>query len=701
MKVMFCARVSLLLLWITGVSIAAPVQRDHIEVDLVSENTRVAPGKPFWVALRLMPEEHWHTYWRNPGDSGLETRIDWQLPAGANAAGIQWPAPRRFDIGGIINYGFDGETLLLTQITPPEQPDDRIFRLSADANWLVCEDVCIPGQARLDLELPYAHEPAMDAYWASRFGEAKQALPAMLAAEAAIFEIQDDDVVVAVELPLMKTLKNATLTFFPAIPDVIENAAPQEIHVQANSVLIRQAKSTFYERAPDVLDGVLVAAAKGQTSAYAFSAKLGNVLIEAQKSTVASPSVPGVEGLSVFLFALLGGLILNLMPCVFPVLSLKGLSLVKNTKLNYHQQRLHGMSYTAGVVLSFIAIAAIMLILRAAGESVGWGFQLQTPWFVAALVYLLFLMGLSLSGLLEIGTSFMGFGQALTERPGYSGSFFTGVLATLVATPCTAPFMGTAMGVAITQPVVIALLIFAALGLGLALPFLLIAFIPALTGFLPKPGRWMDVFKQLMAFPLYLTVIWLLWVLGRQTDVNTLALVLVGLVMLIFAVWLWRITQKGEKNLLGKTIAIITMLSALLILPLISGARLPGGSGSDQDGVFWQAYSPQLLEDLRAQGKPIFLNLTADWCITCKLNERIALSSGLFKQMLREKQIVYLKGDWTNRDPQITVLLEHFNRSGVPLYVFYPEHGGEAKVLPQILTADIVLEVFSGTVAMD
>lgn len=698
MKSIFCITTSLLLLIVAALASAAPVQRDHIEVDLLSENSRIAPGQPFWVALRLLPEEHWHTYWRNPGDSGLETRIDWQLPEGATADTIAWPAPQRFDIGGIINYGFDGETLLLTQITPPHQREGDTFHIVANANWLVCEDVCIPGQARLELELPYDGQPLKDHNWSPRFESARQALPTALSAEAAVFEIQNDKVVVEVLLPEGSLQQNTAVTFFPVDPDVIENASPQEIRLQTNTVFIQQEKSTYFERTPEQLGGVLVlAAATGETGAYEFSAMPGNVIIKTSQTSVQSEPMSITGLIHIFLFALLGGFILNLMPCVFPVLSLKGLSLVKNTKLSHEQQRMHGLSYTLGVVLSFIVIAAILLSLRAAGESIGWGFQLQSPWFVAALVYLLFVMGLSLSGLLEIGTSFMGIGQSLTERSGYSGSFFTGVLATVVATPCTAPFMGTAMGVAVTQPTLYALLIFAALGLGLASPFLLIAFVPSLTRFLPKPGHWMDVFKQLMAFPLYLTVIWLLWVLGRQTDINSLALVLTGMVLLVFAVWVWRVAMQGKKGLYGRIIALSAVVCALLILPLVSSARLPGGQNTDTETELWQVFSPQLLHELRSQGKPVFLNLTADWCITCKVNERMALSSEVFKNTLREKQIVYLKGDWTNRDPQITAVLEQFNRSGVPLYIVYPAGRGDPKVLPQLLTTDTVLDALNAS----
>jgi len=380
----------------------------------------------------------------------------------------------------------------------------------------------------------------------------------------------------------------------------------------------------------------------------------------------------------VLLFALAGGLILNLMPCVFPILSIKVLSFTAHHKTP-HSRHIHGLVYTAGVVISFVAIAVAMLSLRAAGESIGWGFQLQSPLFVTFLVYLFFVMGLGLSGFLEIGTSLMSLGQSPQREEGLRSSFMTGVLATTIASPCTAPFMGPALGFAISQSSGIALLVFAFLGLGMALPFIVLAWIPGLTQHLPKPGPWMDQFKQFLAFPIYLSAVWLLWVVGRQTSIDIAAAVIVGLILLLMGLWIWKINSKPTTRLIASF-----AISAALAAPLLALSE------TENEPEF-TVYSPQLLAELRATNKPVFINLTADWCITCLVNERVALSSDKVLQLMRDNNITYLKGDWTNSDPEITELLQRFNRSGVPLYLIYPKGSGDAQVLPQILTESMVI----------
>lgn len=384
----------------------------------------------------------------------------------------------------------------------------------------------------------------------------------------------------------------------------------------------------------------------------------------------------------VLLFALLGGVILNLMPCVFPVLSIKVLSFT-TTHQSPRSRHIHGLVYTAGVVLSFVAIAILMLTLRAAGESIGWGFQLQSPLFVIFLVYLFFVMGLGLSGYLEIGSNLMALGQLSKHRQGLMSSFMTGVLATTIASPCTAPFMGPALGFAIAQPAYMAMLVFACLGLGMALPFILLAWIPGLSQRLPKPGPWMNTFKQFLAFPLYITAAWLLWVAGRQTSMDVAAAVIVGLVLMVMGMWIWKLSARYT----GKLVA-IAVLGAALAAPVATLSE-------DAELSAFETYSPQRLAELRASGTPVFINLTADWCITCLVNERVALGSERLAELMRERGIVYLKGDWTNSDPQITTLLNSYQRSGVPLYLVYPRGTGPAKILPQILSESMVVKALS------
>jgi len=386
-------------------------------------------------------------------------------------------------------------------------------------------------------------------------------------------------------------------------------------------------------------------------------------------------------------FALIGGVILNLMPCVFPVLSIKAMSFSRDHQTQIEKQA-HGLAYTFGVILSFVAIAGIMLGLRAAGEAIGWGFQLQSPIFVTALIYLFFVMGLAFSGYLEIGTGLMSIGQTNDQQTqGLSSSFMTGVLATTVASPCTAPFMGPALGFAIGQPAYIALLVFAFLGLGMALPFILLTWIPGLSSKLPKPGAWMENFKQFLAFPLYLTAVWLLWVVGRQTSVDVAAVIVAGVIFISLAIWLTKLRTNAGKQVTDapwiSLVAVMLFLSAMAA-PLMSISK-------DKEPPLWISYSPEKLTELRSNGQAVFINLTADWCITCLANERVAFTDD-FYQALKENNIVYLKGDWTNNDPKITELLNNFQRSGVPLYLLYPRGDGPPEVLPQILLEKIVLD---------
>jgi thiol:disulfide interchange protein len=388
----------------------------------------------------------------------------------------------------------------------------------------------------------------------------------------------------------------------------------------------------------------------------------------------------------ILIFALLGGMILNLMPCVFPVLSIKALSFTM-THQTQSSRRSHGLAYTAGVVASFVGIAFVMLSLRAAGEAIGWGFQLQSPLFVTLLIYLFFIMGLAFSGYLEIGSGLMSIGQSSARDESLSSSFMTGVLATTVASPCTAPFMGPALGFAIAQPSYLALLVFAFLGLGMALPFVLLAWIPSLTAKLPRPGAWMDSFKQFLAFPLYITGIWLLWVVGRQTNVDIVAIIILGLVLITMAIWLTKLRRAS-----GQKITSFSFTNVLAALCLMGALTIPAWSiTKEAEPARWEPYSQQRLGELRQAQKAVFVNLTADWCITCLANEKIAFTNA-FYQSLNDNQVTYLKGDWTNNDPEITKLLNQFQRSGVPLYLMYPSGDSVAEVLPQILLESTLLK---------
>lgn len=685
---------SLLAAFISQAHAVEPEDSPHVRAELVAETTALLRGGDSLVALKLTPEPGWHTYWRNPGDSGLSTKLNWSLPAGVSAGTIQWPAPHRAPLGELTNYGYGDETLHLVSIAvPADWPLSRPLPLRVQAKWLVCKDVCIPGEAELGLNLPVVAGSAdLDPAQAEAFERARAALPEpMPAGWLARYQVADGALSLAVEASGLD--KAEVIEFFPYANDLVNHAAPQKLAVDAQGLRLSQGLSSYFLDAPKQVEGVLVLEQGGQRRAYELSASAGTVapvLAErappagaAQTTGKAVTKTPGL--LPALLFALLGGLILNLMPCVFPVLSLKALSLAQNAGHARAKQRASALAYTAGAVLSCVLAAGVLLALRAGGEALGWGFQLQSPTFIAALAYLMFALGLSMSGLLEIGSSWMGVGSGLASKSGLAGSFFTGVLAVVVASPCTAPFMGSALGYAVTQPVPVALLVFAALGLGLALPFLLIGYFPRLARALPRPGAWMLTFKQAMAFPLYLTVAWLLWVLTRQAGADALGLTACGLVAVALAVWL--LGRPGRK-LAGTLIAALALLAAGYVLasPLLRVQPATASAASTKE-----AWSPERVAALRAEGRTVFVDFTADWCITCKVNERGALASERVRQAFAEAGVVTLVADWTTSDPRITQALAEFGRNGVPLYLLYPQ-GGEPRVLPQVLTPQIVID---------
>lgn len=412
----------------------------------------------------------------------------------------------------------------------------------------------------------------------------------------------------------------------------------------------------------------------------------------ANASTNTSPSSIADSGwiLQAILFALLGGMILNLMPCVFPVLSIKVMSLAAADRARL---AIHGWVYTLGIVVCFVGFAVALLLARKGGEAIGWGFQLQSPGLIAALAYLFFVMGLSMSGLINVGSSLMGAGQNLTQKSGLSGSFFTGVLAAVVASPCTAPFMGAALGFALTQPAIACLAVFAALGFGMALPLLILCYLPALAARLPKPGAWMDNLKQFLAFPLYLSAIWLLWVFGRQTSVSGMAALCAGAVAIAFGCWLLGREARGFWQLVRRILIATSWILAVILVWQGAESREEKATTDDR----WQAYNPELVTSLRAEGRPVFVNLTADWCLTCLANERIALHTQAVEQTFDELNVATIKGDWTNTDPKITELLQEYGRSGVPLYLWFPANSsGKATILPQLLTQDLVIRTLKG-----
>jgi thiol:disulfide interchange protein DsbD len=705
------AILALALLAGAGPAGAAPRAEDLVKAELVAEPSAVKAGEPFAVGVKLTMAPHWHTYWRNPGDSGLATEIKWTLPDGMEAGPIQWPVPQRIPVSHLVNYGFEGETVLLTQITPPKDlSPGRPLTLKADVSYLVCEKECIPGEASLSILLPVAggnEDGKPDPADKALFDAARSKLPTA-SPWTAKTEARGERLLFSVAAPGLKPDSIRSAYLLPFDETAVEHAAPQVLSAKDDGFTLDIKRSSLSQGDPAPLGGVLVLEEAIESGIVRHAIEIGAPAKPSSSgaTALAASSPSGSTGggtrsavdvtlariAQAALLAFLGGIILNLMPCVFPVLSIKVLSLVKHSGYTPALVRLNGFAYTAGVVGSFLLLAGILLAVRAGGAEVGWGFQLQSPAVVTALAFLLFAMGLSLSGIVEPGTSLAGFGQRLDTRTGLPGSFLTGVLATVVATPCTAPFMGAAIGFAVTAPAAVSLAIFAALGLGLALPFLLLTFWPGLARHLPRPGRWMETLKQFLAFPIYATVAWLLFVLSQEVGPTGLFAALIGLVAVGFAAWALRLGGLREgwsrRAWQGGALAAILILVGLGVV--IDRDRAVAASAS-ASGEPWQPFTQAKLDELRADGRPVFVNMTAAWCITCLVNERTALSTEAVQDAFRSRQVAYLKGDWTNRNPEITRLLEKHGRSGVPLYVFYPA-SGEPVVLPQILTQATVID---------
>ena len=689
------------------------VARDYsIEVELLAETTSIVPGETAWLGLRLDPAEHWHTYWKMGGDSGEPTSLtEWVAPEGTQIGEIQWPAPHwlPFYETDLVNFGYEEEILLPVAITIPENYEGDSVELSALAFWNVCEQICIPGDQRLSITLPVSEVAELDATAGELFATARDNLPISDHEIQSIIAAAGERVSLGFDSPEPLFADYSEAWFFPDQRRVIKPGPLRDVSIQQNLLQItHQQPRRMLTDLSEVFGVLVLENDNGERIAYDFE----NPAADANLTTITPlAAINGGGGgnsddgsglLLYMLFALLGGIILNLMPCVFPVLSIKALSFTKNIGESQHTQRMDGIVYAVGVISAFVVLASVLIALRAGGEAVGWAFQFQQPWFLAFIVYLFFLMALSLSGVFEIGTSLMGAGGGLANKAGYKGSFFTGVLATTVATPCTAPFMGPAIGFALSQSWAVAMLVFVSLGLGMALPILILSFIPALFRYLPKPGPWMNTFKQFMAFPLYASALFFLWVLGNQVGVMGMSLVLLVCIVFAFAAWLYqrRFAMGPILRTVNYAVGIGSFALAIYLAqsPFMQTVTAADVAQFDEEGnptQNYEVFSTARLNELQAQGKPVFVNMTAAWCITCLANEQTTLGTDRVQQAMTDSEITYMKGDWTNEDPEITAVLERFNRPSVPLYVLYPgDSTKEPVILPQILTPGIVADAF-------
>ena len=649
---------------------SAPVISPRATVTLYADRSAIAPGQPFRLMLHQRLAPGWHTYWTNPGDAGAPTELTLELPEGWSAGGLQFPAPTRIPFGPLMNFGYTGEAAFLVTVTPPAtlRPGEFVA-LSGDATWLVCEQVCIPEEGRFTLGLDVAGT-ATPAHGA-RFMAAEAALPRAAPFAARFgFEAGRGALVVQSESFTPGALREAQ--FFPLASGVIENFPQQGMTLRDGALTLALARGTA--DLPPRLEGVLTMTdAAGVRGAYLIDAAPGAVVPGA-----------GLPLWQLLAFALLGGLILNLMPCVFPVLAMKAMALARLGGAARQAIRREAMGYTVGVVLGFLAIGGAMMALRAAGGVAGWGFQFTYPAFVAGMAWLMLAVGLNLSGVFQVaGPS--------GDAPG--GSFLTGLLAVVVATPCTAPFMATAIGAALAQPPSASLAIFGAMGLGLALPYALLGVFPAAGRWLPRPGAWMERLRQFLAFPMYAAAAWLVWVLAQQSGPDGVLTVLVGGVLVALAAWAYGVAQQSGRTprRLGQAVALAALMAAFGLLPFLGTP--PPAVAAPASGEAWSA--PRLAE-LRAEGRPVFVNLTAAWCISCKVNERVAIQTEAVQRAFTAANVAQLTGDWTRGDAAISALLRAHGRDGVPLYLLYPAGGGAPVILPQILTEGILLQALRG-----
>ncbi len=667
---------------------------------LVHAPAGVKPGAEVWLGLRLLHDPGWHTYWLNPGDSGLPTTLAWTLPPGFTAGEIAWPTPKQMPLAPLMNYGYDGELLLPVRLTVPATYAGGALPVKLRADFLICEEACIPEFAELDTALA----PGPVSTHAALFRQAFDTAPrALLGLQAAARLEKGALVIEASGLPA--AWRGKPLQLFPENGGVLDHPAPLVQQWQGDLLVLRAPLSAQRSDSPASMDAVLTAGhqAPGIRIGFAIAgnwpqpgatAAPAPVPAAATAAAPASSADPGRPWLLVLAFAFIGGAILNLMPCVFPVLSLKVLGFAQHGGA---RRRIvaGGLAYTLGVIASFLLLASLLLALRASGEQLGWGFQLQSPPVVAALAILFTVIGFNLAGLFEFHHMLPGRILNARARNPVLDDFLTGVLAVAVASPCTAPFMGAALGAALSQPAPQALLVFAALGAGMAAPYLAASLFPGLARMLPRPGPWMARFKTFMAFPMFATVVWLLWVLGLQAGVDAVAATLGLVVAAAFGAWVLGIPAPSR---IGRSIGIGA--ASLVLLGAAAWAwpafqQGPAAAPAAGQAATWQAWSPQAVAQARQEGRPVFVDFTAAWCVTCQYNKRTTLADPALLADFRARQVVLLRADWTRRDETITQALKELGRSGVPVYALYRKDAPAPTLMSELPSVEEVRQALA------
>ncbi len=656
-------------------SLKSVVSTEQVRAELMAYAPQgVEPGATIWVGLQLMHQPHWHSYWKNSGDSGQPTLLNWTLPTGVLAGDIAWPVPKKLPIGNLANYGYDGSVLLpvpLT-ITPDFKPSPIAPELEVklQASWLVCKEECVPQDGEFVLRLPVKGSTALNA---PEFEATFKATPQPIGNQSSV-TIDGNRLQVSVT-GLPAALQGQKLELFPETPEVIDPAANWTQSWQGALWTATLTQASHRSASPTVMPLVLVADLAGQRSGFVTKAKVsGNWPAQPLPGALITPSpvsaAPAALPMSFWmalLGALLGGMLLNLMPCVFPVLAIKVVSFTRNAD-DQRGHRVSGLAYSAGVVLSFLTLGALMVGLRSAGEQLGWGFQLQSPAVVAALAALFAVLGLNLAGLFEFGQFLPNRLATLEAKNPAVNAFLSGVLAVLIASPCTAPFMGASLGLALSLPALQALLIFAAIGIGMATPYLAASWSPALARLLPRPGAWMDTFRQAMAFPMFATVVWLVWVLGQQAGIDAAGSLLALLLGLVFVIWTMHLRTHRRLPIAIFAIATFACLIWATGKNIVHFEAPPSAVAS---AARWQPWSPDKVNQALATGVPVFVDFTAAWCVTCQYNKKTTLANPDLLADFEAKKVALLRADWTRRDPGITTALTQLGRNGVPVYVLY------------------------------
>jgi len=709
----------LAILSVCGLGLNAPVwsqsevvNTPQVRAELVAHAPNgVQAGQTLWVGLQLQHQPEWHTYWRNPGDSGLPTQLEWHLPAGVQASPIAWPLPSKLRAGSLTNYGFDKTVLLAVPLSVSHAfKANTHLDIQLHANWLVCRLECIPQEGDFQIRIPTqtSHAPLAAVFETLM---AQQPKSVALTTTEAQFEAQGKTQFISLRIGgLPSALQDHRLAIFPAAPEILESATEQHPLAtqswQGSDWTAKLPLSTLRQSSPQSLSLLLVDSQGDQRQGVDIHIPITRAWPVAPDGPVADtpmttlPPQAAEVGVWAFVLALagafVGGLILNLMPCVLPILAIKVLSFAQHSR-QHRAHRIAGLAYTSGVVLSFLLLGAGVLALRSAGEQLGWGFQLQSPMVVSALAVLFTLIALNLWGLFELGQVLPSSWLTFQARHPVSDAFLSGVLAVAVASPCTAPFMGASLGLAMTLPAPQALAIFAAMGLGLALPYLLASAWPAVARRLPHPGPWMVMLRQLLAFPMLATVVWLLWVLGQQTSLDASTLLLAGLLGLSALVWSTRFrTRSGRllQLLFAGSLAWASVSWVQLLHEVDSTASSNNSTAPTVGAPIWQEWSQDKVAQSLAQNQPVFVDFTAAWCVTCQINKKTTLGSRTVLSDFQAHQVLLLRADWTRRDPAITTALSALGRSGVPVYVLYAP-GRSPLVLSELLSPDQIHEALA------